>query len=277
MPSLLADIQYMGIAGCTQPCLEALSILIQSRVAISDARLLTSGQAHCFILTVDVGDLLALKSGFSSGYMGEGSRGLSRALSLLMEHEVEVREFDVPSAVIDRIDGSALKKKDLAALELAQPVRPTRWHSYIFEEDWVRRDTGKLWRGWCQPLIPYSIIDPRIFDLALSFWKDPDQSLMTGYPRLEDILRKRTGLYEHGSKLVSAAFTGNGKKLDWPGCHASEAIGRGQLFTGALMAFRNRRAHQELQLSESEALVEFLQLNHLFLLEHEPEEVLAAP
>ena len=39
-------------------------------------------------VTVNVGDLIAIKSGFASGYMGEGSAGFSYVLALL-----EARRF----------------------------------------------------------------------------------------------------------------------------------------------------------------------------------------
>ena len=35
--------------------------------------------------------------------------------------------------------------------------------------------------------IPYSIIDPRIFDLAVSFWESPGDIILTGYKRLEGV------------------------------------------------------------------------------------------
>jgi hypothetical protein len=41
------------------------------------------------------------------------------------------------------------------------------------------------------------------------------------------------------------------------------------LFTGAYLSHRNRRAHQELSEYASDSLVEFLLLNHLYRLESE--------
>ena len=47
-------------------------------------------------------------------------------------------------------------------------------------------------------VVPFAIVDGRLVDLALSFWEEPDHRLVTGYRRLEDIVRERTGLQEHG-------------------------------------------------------------------------------
>jgi hypothetical protein len=49
----------------------------------------------------------------------------------------------------------------------------------------------------------------------------------------------------------------------------SEQIGRTNLFTGAYMAFRNRRAHQEPDPNNTDALQEFLLINHLYNLEQQ--------
>jgi hypothetical protein len=118
-------------------------------------------------------------------------------------------------------------------------------------------------------VIPFAIIDARIIDLAISFWKDPDDKLLKGYRRLEDAIRKRTSLDEHGTKLFSQTFAGNNPKLTWDHIDDGERAGRANLFTGAYMAHRNPRAHRELESDRDGQLAEFLLLNHLFRLEKE--------
>lgn len=100
----------------------------------------------------------------------------------------------------------------------------------------------------------------------------PDESLLRAYRRLEDIARKRTGLDEHGVKLFSQAFVGPAAKLGWRDIDAGEQVGRGNLFTAAFMAYRNRRAHRELEDDLYGQLGEFLLLNHLYVLEKSSRE-----
>ena len=111
-----------------------------------------------------------------------------------------------------------------------------------------------------------------IMDLALDFWSRPDNSLLVGYRRLEDIVRERTTIEHHGSKLFSHAFNPDDGPLTWERVDNGERAGRMQLFTGTYNAHRNRRAHKELREHPEELLGEFLLLNHLYCLEQEAVE-----
>jgi hypothetical protein len=264
----LAGIEYGGIAGGSKDCEEAIVMLLQSGSRIARARILTHENGHCILLTDEIGDPIAIKSGFSSGYGGEGPRTFSYILQLLDSHEVEIEEYEVDESFIERVDNSALKTSDLKLLDKSKPVRPTRWHSYVSEDDHQRARNGTLWEEF-PPIIPFAIIDSRVIDLALSFWKDPDDKLLKGYRRLEDLIRQRTGVDEHGTKLLSQTFVGNKSKLNWKNIDEGEKVGRANLFTGAYMAYRNPRAHRELKNYQDAQLAEFLLLNHLYRLERE--------
>jgi hypothetical protein len=76
----LADIEYHGQSGLTQSCLDAIARIFQFGARVTSARLLTACDAHAFLLSVRESDLIAIKAGFSSGYMGEGPKGLASAL-----------------------------------------------------------------------------------------------------------------------------------------------------------------------------------------------------
>jgi hypothetical protein len=224
------------------------------------------------LLTVNGGDIVAVKSGFSSGYLGEGPRTFSYVLQVLDFHGVEIEEYAVSSEMIERVDTSSLTKADLEVIDTAKPVPPRLWDDYILECSIERTKNGGMWQDF--PLIiPFAIVDGRIADLAMSFWEEPDDRLLKGYRRLEDIVRDRTGMDEHGAKLFSQAFNPNGGRLTWRGVGSSECAGRMQLFTGAYTAYRNRRAHRESLGTAENALTEFLLLNHLYRLEKESMEV----
>lgn len=262
----LAGIEYHGIAGASRDCQHAVVRLLQCAVTISHARIISSGNTHCLLLTNDVGDQIAVKSGFSSGYCGTGPTCFSAALKLLDSHGTEIDECAADDQLIERLDNSALTLADVETIATAAAIRPSRWFQYILDQHRDQDRDSVIWREY-PPVIPFSIIDVRIMDLARTFWEDADNALSRAYRRLEDIVRKRTGLTESSTKLFSRAFSGKDATLTWIVSDESERNGRTILFTGTYMAYRNPRAHQEIP--KSELLAEFLLLNQLYRLESE--------
>jgi len=260
--------EYAGISGSTQDCVDAVKRLIQYGDQITLVRILSFSGTHCLLLTVNNGDSVAIKSGFTSGYGGEGPRGFSYVLGLLLFHGADIQEYEVDEAVIDRLDASALTQTDIKRLDSAKPRRPMRLHDYIDQQHSDKAENGTLWKEF-RPIVPLAIVDSRLAKLAISFWGNPDGNLLTGYRRLEDIVRGRTGIEdEQSARLFSKAFLGEEACLGWPTIAKPEQIGRANLFVNAYMAHRNPRAHQE-KTSSPNLLSEFLLLNHLYLLESE--------
>lgn len=267
----MPEIQYVGVEGVSWDCVKAVARFLQFGDKITSARLLTAHNVHGLLLTVGAGDIVAVKSGFTSGYPGTGPGALSYILTLLDEHDIPVKDIDVPAALIERLNHCALTAKDLELVEGGRNLWAARGYKYELDVHAEAARQSTLWEKF-PAVIPYAIIDRRIIDLAISFWESPDERLMTGYRRLEEIVRKRTGLEEHSYKLFSLAFQGQNSKLTWKDIHESEHNGRGQLITGAYMAYRNPRAHKNMEHSEAELLMEFLLLNTLYRLEGNAEE-----
>jgi Protein of unknown function (Hypoth_ymh) len=263
-----SGIEYHGVAGASQECQDAVMRLLQFGDNIVRARIFSYSNEHCLLLTNAIGDRIAIKSGFSSGYLGEGPRRFSYALQFLEAHGAKIGECVVDEAVLARLDNSALTISDLEGIDAAKPVRPQRWYNYVLERHREDLCDGRLWDEFPR-VMPFAIIDSRIIDLSLSFWENPDDKLLKGYRRLEDLVRERTGLDEHGTKLFSKAFAGPTARLYWKELDDGEKAGRLSLFTGAYMAHRNPRAHRELQNDSDQQLTEFLLLNHLYRLEKE--------
>lgn len=272
----LVGIEYYGRAGITARCLTALTMVIQAGGDIITRAFLLSNVdsrskcgTHCLLLWPESSDPIVIKSGFSSGYGGEGPRGLSSALQTLIRHNIDIEEYAVDAGYIQRVDSSCLTLADLKLFETLRPVRPTRYYDYILlseEERGFYNDN--VVKALFAKNIPFSLLDNRIMDLAIDLSNNPDANLMTCYRRLEDIIRKRTGLEgESGSKLFSQAFLSNDAPLFWPEVPEAEAKGRAALFTGVYMAYRNSRAHKETQTTIDDAIREFLLLNQLFILE----------
>jgi len=273
----LADVEYHGSNGITQYCLDAIARLIQFGDRIEKAWLL-SGPAdqwncrtHGVLLTIDYGRQVVIGTGFSSGYGGKGCRGLSQALQLLSRHKAEIVEIEIKSDVMNRLEHRCLLSSDIESIESSNYVRPNRYYDYIFfdtklsEEVYGDRELNLLF----PPVIPLAIIDTRILDLALSFEEQPDLSLLSGYRRLEGLVREKhdelKGL--SAAKLFSKAYQGENAILEWLDIDRSEAEGRAALFIGVFKSYRNKRSHHEQSDDMAIVLREFLLLNELFLLE----------
>lgn len=261
-------VEYWGNQGITQTCLMSLCNLIQTHSDLTYALLLTNEQTHALIIKDENESFFVIRSGFTSGYMGEGPRGLATALTLLKRHQIETEEILVSSKILRRANNSTLNDSEIELLFKQEIIRPIRLHDYIYPFTKEVAETHKSKRYY--PLeLPYSILDDRIFDLALLFKHDPDSALLKAYKRLEDIIRDRTDLMEHSGKLFSQAFQGENSLLTWNVPDIGEIKGRTNLFTGAYMAFRNARAHRESTENYAQMFREFLLVNELYLLESE--------
>ena len=104
MEHSLAGIEYLGVAGASADCKDAVMRLLQYGDRITRARILTCSNVHCILLTVNVGDLIAVKSGFTSGYGGKGPHTFSYILQLLHAHGAGIEEYQVDHDVIERLD-----------------------------------------------------------------------------------------------------------------------------------------------------------------------------
>lgn len=261
-----AGIQYAGEDGDSQSCQDAITCLIQGGQTIGSAAILTTSTSHALLLRIGSGELVAVKSGFASGYAGEGPRRFSLSLQILRAHGVEIEEYDVPRDLMERLGSSALTLADLEQIESSRPLRPRRWDDYVLTSQAEIVSSGQVW-GEFPLVVPFAIVDSRLMDLAISFSSAPDESLLSGYRRLEDIVRRRTGLESHGAKLFSQALLAEEAPLRWVNCDPGEHTGRANLFIAAFRAHRNPRAHREESADAAADLSEFLLLNHLYRLE----------
>ena len=266
MSEIYHGLQYLGCEGDTESCKQAVMELIQYGREIHRVIILTHKRAHGLLLEVEYGDLIVIRAGFTSGYGGQGPHSFSYVLRLLSLHEIDIRECEVEKSIFDRANSSLLTVDDVESIQQMKHVHPRmRWYDYIVYHD--EDNPAVLWQEFPQ-IIPLSIVDPRLSDLVLKFHDNPDECLITGYRRLEDILRERTKLHDlHGSELITKCFLSNPSYLKWESNNPEEGKGRCKLFLGAFMAFSTPRAHRELKTSGAKLVMEFIQLNHLYLLE----------
>ncbi len=263
----LAGLAYHGSSQTTKSCIDAIARLIQSGEWITQAFLLTADGRHCFVLEVAQHELIVIKAGFTSGYPGEGPRGLALAIRLFHRHGIDVEELEVSPDVLVRVDGSRLTESDLKLIDTSRAVRPMRLDVYdVFDGDVFTQKMRKLF-----PLVvPFGLVDERIMDLAVKLAEQADSAISDAFKRLEAIFVERCEMPgEYGARLFKRAFLGASPILVWKDIGEKEAEGRAELFISVFKGFRNRRAHKELASKPADALREFLLVNELFLLEAE--------
>lgn len=271
-----ARVQYIGVPGVTQECIDAVAQVVQTDPAISSARIITtetgSSKIHCLLLRTTIGERIFVPSGFASGYGGEGPNGLSYTLALLRSLGIETDEVEVPRDIVDRIDNSCLLEEDVDQLE--EMISFHAGLDYINPHHYEAMRNGTLWGLKLYPFIPLGSVEPDLADIAISFWDSPATKLMAAFRRLEDKTRSivaqaigEEALELTGAKLFSRAFLTEPPVLTWEGVPKTERTGRANLFTASYMAYRNARAHRESTGDEpAELLQEFLLVNLLFSL-----------
>jgi hypothetical protein len=265
-----AQIEYRGVGEVTHWCLVSLCEVLQADEKLSKAIIVSLKDkngcgSHCIMLLKAGEPKYIIRNGFSSGYTGEGPSGLSKAIILMREFDLEVVEVEVSKSLFKKVSGSGLINNEVDQIMNMRFSRFFAVADYITDIHDDLQETN-IWKSI--PIqMPFTIIDGRLLDIAKSFWNDPDAALTKAYRRLEDIVRDRAGVEGHGTKLFSQVFSGESPILSWK-IGKQESKGFVQLFIGAYMGFRNNRAHrEEKDFNEQDLMIEFMVLNSLYNLE----------
>lgn len=270
----LAGVQYHGEVGVTRTCVRAIARIIQSGAWISRALLLTFQDRHCFYLELAEHEHIVIRPGFASGYPGEGPAGLAISLDLLRRHGIEVDEVLVTAGFMRRASEGRLTSADMGHIDSGKVVRPARLSDYTWKVLDARGGRDACLREQFALVPNFALVDPRIFDYALTLESDPDAAISKAFRLLEETVRVRCGLPGmFGRALFERAFLKQGAPLTWRGLEPNAIKGRGELFVAAFSAFRNPRAHRHINANLSQHLREFMLVNELFLLEAEAVEV----
>ena len=227
---------------------------------------------HCIYLESD-GRPLVITGGLTSGYNGEGARGLATVLCLLREFSCYPTDSGVTRDVLTRARHSALTWRDVSLIKSGGNRRSQAVVRYI-NAAYHRPDD--IWKD-CPPSIPWSLLDPRLRRIAYEFHRDPDATLFKAFRLLEDNVRERVGARAfhkdggHIANIWNVAFAPEDSPLHWPRLNAKEAVGRRLLFEGAAATIRNPRAHQA-SVSDAKAFEEMMLLNLLYTYEAEAKD-----
>lgn len=264
------QIQYLGTP-FTQDCLNAIGFILQTQQRIEKALLLSYDQNHAYLVKSDRSTYI-IRSGFTSGYLGEGPKGLASSLQLFLKHNIEVEEVCISEKIMKKVNKTSLSNNDLEHILKTKYTRPIQIHEYIYAiyntlEYQVTNDR------YYPTELPYQLIDSRILDLALKFNDDPNYSILTAYTRLEDIVKvKINDRSLFSNNLLKTAFISDKQRQSiyfWDANNEKISNALGCLFTNIFTVYRNERAHSEVDKPYFKQLREFLLINELYLLERE--------
>lgn len=264
------EIQYLGTC-YTQDCLEALGFILQTQKNVKEAKLLSNNGYHAFLILSERNTYI-IHSGFTSGYLGEGSKGLASALQLLLRHEVGVEEILITNTLMKKLNTASLNNQDIHKIQVSKVVRPIEIYEYIYA---IYKSTDyQISNNRYYPTeLPYHLIDPRIFDLALKFKDNPNSAILIAYTRLEDIVKIKINNHSlFSNNLLKTAFISEKERKSlhyWNTGNEKSSNAIGSIFTNIFSAYRNERAHSEIDKPYQTQIREFLLINELYLLEHE--------
>lgn len=72
-------VAYIGEAGHSTACLKALMNILKQPYKLTVAKIVTNSNYHAFLLTIENANVIAVRSGFTSGYGGGGPTAFSKA------------------------------------------------------------------------------------------------------------------------------------------------------------------------------------------------------
>lgn len=259
-------IQYLGTP-YTQDCLDAIGIILQTQTRIEKALLLSCNQAHAYLIKSHRNTYI-IRSGFSSGYSGEGPKGLASSLQLLLKHNIEVEEINISEKLMKKVNQTSLSDNDLEHILKTQYIRPIQIYEYIYTiyKTIEYQDTNDR---YYPTELPYHLIDSRILDLALKFNDDPNRSIFNAFIRLENIIQNRINSDKHSSALFEYAFCSENPPLICKNGDKRASQATGRIFPNIYKAFRNEHAHNEVSKPLKTLIREFLLINELYILESE--------
>lgn len=108
------DIKYEGSTRATQDCIDDFMNRLYGIRKIKEMTILTHGEHHALMLTFESEDYIVfIKSGLTSGYLGEGPKGTSLIIRLAEEAGIPIKELNITTALLKRINSSRATQKDI--------------------------------------------------------------------------------------------------------------------------------------------------------------------
>ena len=112
------DVKYEGSTRATQDCIDDFMNRLYGIRKIKEMTILTHGEHHALMLTFESEDYIVfIKSGLTSGYLGEGPKGTSLIIRLAEEANIPIKKLNVTAPMMKRINSSQATQKDIAFIK----------------------------------------------------------------------------------------------------------------------------------------------------------------
>lgn len=248
--------------GSSADCLSALAAQIERRSDLFAGVLVTGKRSgldgvpkHLFLLVSgerDYPTYCIVRSGFTSGYGGEGPSATSRGLLLLLSVDAEIASRVVSGSLFDRIQRGDVAYDDLEGVRLrGEPG--LSWSTYVQGADWDVYNAGRTWADWTSAHLPLPLVTPGLQELVTDFRGHPEDAVVRAFRRVESRLRERLHAVTNlppglsGAKLINHAYSADKGILRWPDAEPGDSIhnGRRDLLVGSFAIHRNPRVHHE--------------------------------
>ena len=166
------DVETVGISGNSQDCLDAIATALQFGPRVLSATLVTDSKredraphlhAHLFLLATENPDyprFVIVRSGFTSGYSGEGPSATSAAILLLDSVGIGLDSREVEKGVFERIDAGDVSYEKLRALRDDPSRRGSSPYDYVLERDLLISHQHREWERWVEVRIPRALVNP---------------------------------------------------------------------------------------------------------------------
>ena len=108
------DIKYEGSTRATQYCIDDFMKRLYGSRKVTDMTILTCEKYHALMLCFENRDIVVfIKSGLTSGYLGEGPKGTSLIIRLAEEAGIIIKEMKAAPLLFKRINSSRATVKDV--------------------------------------------------------------------------------------------------------------------------------------------------------------------
>jgi hypothetical protein len=142
---------YFGNSGYTQPCLLAISAILNSGILPERATIISHiynskserlQEEHLFVFwNWQYIPVVVIPSGFASGYGGEGPKGFALAICMIKEKGIPLDGIFVEEPVFNAIDKGRVEYTDAQIIkDVKSKSESLRWPCY----DWVPEDLEDL-------------------------------------------------------------------------------------------------------------------------------------
>jgi len=149
------EVQCLGISGIPLSCLLAIEAILDSKELPERATIVTHvkdrrnrQEEHLFLFHDWCRvPLTVVKSGFASGYSGDGPKTFSLAICMIRSKDIPIYGFDAGTTQFRLIGQGRIDKQSYRRIMAESEPLTWPWPLWILDEHEALLNEGKLWKG----------------------------------------------------------------------------------------------------------------------------------